>query len=214
MASTSTFNSASSSPKSSCSSNGIVARLTRSPLRGFDSARPPLLSKQESHESASRAVSRARGFLLFAIQLSWPPNVLALPQRSARRTLAREDGASFQITWEQPTAKMHSPAGATAEEKAHFRRAPAPLGMDSSLGLWWFAPVLSGGGYDSEAVALFLGLHRAFDFSVSAPRERRRLAFSCCLGFRRRRRLRRTPPRTRSCCLRAARAGGDRTSRR
>jgi glycosyltransferase involved in cell wall biosynthesis len=35
------------------------------------------------------------------------------------------------------------------------------------LGLWWFAPVLSGGGYGSEAVALLLGLHRASDSSVA-----------------------------------------------
>ena len=40
-------------------------------------------------------------------------------------------------------------------------------GMGSSLGLWWFAPVLSGGGYGSEAVALLLGLHRASDSSVA-----------------------------------------------
>ena len=33
--------------------------------------------------------------------------------------------------------------------------------MGSPLGLWWFAPVLSGGGYGSEAVALLLGLHSA-----------------------------------------------------
>ena len=39
--------------------------------------------------------------------------------------------------------------------------------MGSSLGLWWFAPVLSGGGYGSEAVALLLGLHRASDSSVA-----------------------------------------------
>lgn len=35
------------------------------------------------------------------------------------------------------------------------------------MGLWWFAPVLSGGGYGSEAVALLLGLHRASDSSVA-----------------------------------------------
>ena len=39
--------------------------------------------------------------------------------------------------------------------------------MGSSLGLWWFAPVLSGGGYGSEAVVLLLGLHRASDSSVA-----------------------------------------------
>ena len=32
--------------------------------------------------------------------------------------------------------------------------------MGSPLGLWWFAPVLSGGGYGSEAMALLLGLHQ------------------------------------------------------
>ena len=35
------------------------------------------------------------------------------------------------------------------------------------MGLWWFAPVLSGGGYGSEAVVLLLGLHRASDSSVA-----------------------------------------------
>ena len=52
----------------------------------------------------------------------------------------------------------------TAQKKAQCFDAH---GMGSSLGLWWFAPVLSGGGYGSEAVALLLGLHRASDSSVA-----------------------------------------------
>jgi glycosyltransferase involved in cell wall biosynthesis len=39
--------------------------------------------------------------------------------------------------------------------------------MGSPLGLWWFAPVLSGGGYGSEATALLQGLHMALESPVA-----------------------------------------------